>query len=73
MQKIGQNKKVLAHLQYKMENNELKKLVLKIARVINSMTQLKLLILILVKFYWSKNHTKILSFVTFHIKLWLTY
>ena len=42
MQKIGQNKKVLAHLQYKMENNELKKLVLKIAHVINSMTQLKL-------------------------------
>ena len=73
MQKIGQNKKVLAHLQYKMENNELKKLVLKIARVINSMTQLKLQILILVKFYWSKNHMKILSFVTFHIKLWLTY
>ena len=41
------------------KNNKLKKLLLKTVRVINSMAHLKSKILIVIIFYWMKNHMKI--------------
>ena len=47
------------------KNNKLKILLLKTVGVINSMAYLKSKILIVIIFYWMKNHMKIFCFVTF--------
>ena len=55
----------------KKENNEFKKIISQISRVIVLMLQLILKILILIIFCWIKNHTKIFLFMKFHTKLLL--
>ena len=61
--KQAQTKNLWCTNNIKKENNEFKKIILQISRVIVLMLQLILKILILIIFCWIKNHTKIFLFM----------